>query len=422
MTKKLVWFGVAIMSTLLVLVILWQFRNPVVYLLVSLALAAAVRPVVKRWGRQGFIVRLALIFLFVVSLGSFGFLFVLGGGSALSEINQLAKTVAVQDEWMLPEWLGNSIRLPLAERLPSPSELFTAFTGDQGQLVLPAILGFTRGIAGLVSGVLVILFLSFYWSLNQVHFERLWLSLLQPGQRNRARNIWQTIEADLGVYIRSQVVLSLLAGLLLGLGYWALGSPYPTLLGLTGALAYLIPMVGVGMAVVLPLSIGLLASVQLGLSTALYTLVVLIVLEVWVKPRLFNHRQYNPILTVVILIAMAKSFGFIGIIAAPPLSAAIQILWSRLVVHRMVPGSVSQLSDLQERYILLRTAVQAMNEPPSPLVTSSMERLTRLIEKAQPVLLEDLPAELSEGSNFEIPQLVEINIPSQADVPEGSIS
>jgi predicted PurR-regulated permease PerM len=404
------------------LVILWQFRTPVVYLLVSLALAAAVRPVVKRWGRQGFIVRLALIFLFVVSLGSFGFLFVLGSGSALSEINQLAKTVAVQDEWILPEWLGNSIQLPLAERLPSPSELFAAFTGDQGQLVLPAILGFTRGITGLMSGVLVILLLSFYWSLNQVHFERLWLSLLPPGQRTRARNIWQTIEADLGVYIRSQVVLSLLAGLLLGLGYWALGSHYPTLLGLTGALAYLIPMVGVGMAVVLPLSIGLLASVQLGLSTALYTLVVLIALEVWVKPRLFNHRQYNPILTVVILIAMAKSFGFIGIIAAPPLSAAIQILWSRLVVHRMVPGSASQLSDLQERYILLRAAVQAMNEPPSPLVTSSMERLTRLIEKAQPVLLEDLPAEPSERSNFDFPQLVEVKIPSQADVPEGSIS
>jgi predicted PurR-regulated permease PerM len=422
MTKKLVWFGVAIMSTLLVLVILWQFRTPVVYLLVSLALAAAVRPVVKRWGRQGFIVRLALIFLFVVSLGSFGFLFVLGSGSALSEINQLAKTVAVQDEWILPEWLGNSIQLPLAERLPSPSELFAAFTGDQGQLVLPAILGFTRGITGLMSGVLVILLLSFYWSLNQVHFERLWLSLLPPGQRTRARNIWQTIEADLGVYIRSQVVLSLLAGLLLGLGYWALGSHYPTLLGLTGALAYLIPMVGVGMAVVLPLSIGLLASVQLGLSIALYTLVVLIALEVWVKPRLFNHRQYNPILTVVILIAMAKSFGLIGIIAAPPLSAAIQILWSRLVVHRMVPGSASQLSDLQERYILLRAAVQAMNELPSPLVTSSMERLTRLIEKAQPDLLKDLPAEPSERSNFDFPQLVEIKIPSQADVPEGSIS
>jgi predicted PurR-regulated permease PerM len=315
--------------------------------------------------------------------------------------------VAVQDEWMLPEWLGNSIRLPLAERLPSPSELFAAFTGDQGQLVLPAILGFTRGIAGLVSGVLVILFLSFYWSLNQVHFERLWLSLLPPGQRNRARNIWQTIEADLGVYIRSQVVLSLLAGLLLGLGYWALGSPYPTLLALTGALACLIPMVGVGMAVILPISIGLLTSVQLGLLTTVYTLVVLIALEVWVKPRLFNHKQYNPILTVVILIAMAKTFGFIGIIAAPPLSAAIQILWSRLVVHRIVPGSASQLSDLQERYTLLRVAVEAMNEPPSPLVTSSMERLTHLMDKAGPILQEVLPVELQSSTYLDLPQPVE---------------
>ena len=394
MTRKLVWIAVAVMTTLGALVILWQFRTPVVYLLVSLALAATVRPVVKRWARQGFVVRLALIFLFVLSLGSLGFLFVLAGGSVFSEINQFAKTVAVQDEWILPEWLGISIRLPLTERLPPPSELFTALTGDQGQLVLPAILGFSRGIAGLVSGVIVVLFLSLYWSLYQVHFELLWLSLLPPGHRTRARSIWQTIEADLGVYIRSQVVQSLLAGLLLGLGYWALGSQYPTLLALVGALSILIPMVGVGLAVILPLFFGLLTSVQLGLLTALYTLVVLVALEVWVKPRLFNPRQYNPILTVVILIAMAKAFGFIGIVVAPPLSAAVQILWSRLIIHRMAPGSASQLSDLQERYSLLRTAVQSMTEPPSPLVTSSMERLSDLMDKAGPVLEEVLPLEL----------------------------
>jgi len=41
----------------------------------------------------------------------------------------------------------------------------------------------------------------------------------------------------------------------------------------------------------------------------------------------------------------------------------------------------------------LETAIQAMNEPPPPLVTSSMERLTRLIEKAESVLHEDLPVE-----------------------------
>jgi hypothetical protein len=44
-------------------------------------------------------------------------------------------------------------------RLPPPSKLFEAITGDQGQLVLPTVLGFTQGIGGVVSGLIVILFL-----------------------------------------------------------------------------------------------------------------------------------------------------------------------------------------------------------------------------------------------------------------------
>jgi predicted PurR-regulated permease PerM len=74
MTKQLVVFGTAVMTTLLALVVLWQFRIVVVYVLVSLALAATVRPFVKDWSRRGFAMRLALILLYLVSLGGFGFL------------------------------------------------------------------------------------------------------------------------------------------------------------------------------------------------------------------------------------------------------------------------------------------------------------------------------------------------------------
>jgi predicted PurR-regulated permease PerM len=388
-TKKLVWLGIAVMTTLLALVILWQFIIPVIYLLISLAIAAAVSPIVKRWARHGLVTRLALIFLFVLVLGVFVFLAVVGGGALIREIRHFANTVAIQDAWMLPKWLqGGSIQSLLATRLPPPSKLFAALTGDQGQLVLPAILDFTRGMAGFLSATLIIIFLSLYWSLNQVHFERLWLSLLPPVQRNRARNIWHTIQVDLGVYIRSQIVQALLAGLLLGLGCWALGSPYPMLLAVAGALACLVPMVGVGIAIMLSLLIGLLTSVQLSLLTALYTLVILIALEVWVKPRLFNHRQYNPILTVIILIVLARAFGLIGVIAAPPLSAAIQILWDRLVTHRVVSGSAPQISDLKARQTQLWELIQVMDAPP-PLVISSMERLTALMEKAELFLQED---------------------------------
>ncbi len=392
MTKQLVVFGAAVMTTLLALVAMWQFHIVVVYVLVSLALAATVRPLIQYWSNHGIGRPLLLIIIFLAGLVGFGYLLFLTAETTINEIEILFHTVSVQDEWRLPGWLqGSSFQQVLVARLPSPSKLFEAFTGDEGQLVLPAIIGFTQSIGDFVSGVLVILFLSIYWSINQIHFERLWLSLLPSDQRKQARGIWRIIEPDLGSYIRSELIQSLLAVLLLGFGYWLLGSRYPTLLALIGALAWLIPVVGAPLAIILPLLIGMLTSVQLGLFAALYTLIVLFALQVWVEPRLFKRKWDNPILTLVILLAMADAFGLLGILVAPPLSAVCQILWNRLVSRPAVIGDANQISDLKERQSRIWDTIHAMDEPPMALVTSSMERLTQLIEKAEPLL--KLPVE-----------------------------
>jgi putative permease len=396
MTKKLVAFGMAVMTTLLALVVLWQFRIVVVYVLISLTLAATLRPLFNRLVGQGVVVRVAWILLYLVALGSLVFLLFLTSETAIKEIQQLTHTVSVQDKWVLPIWLqGSSFQKVLLAQLPPPSKIFEAVTGSQGQLVLPALLGFTQGIGSVVSGVIVILFLGLYWTINQIHFERLWLSLLPSDQRKQARGIWRRVELDIGAYIRGEVIQALLAGLLIGLGCWLLGSPYPALLALAGALACLIPVVGVVIAVVPVLIVGLLTSVQLSMLTALYVLVIMIALGVWVKPRLFSRRWDNPILTVILLIALADAFGLVGIIVAPPISVVCQILWSWLVKHRAVSGAAAQISDLKERQALVWAAINAMDEPRLPLVTSSMERLTLLIEKAEPILKASLPADPS---------------------------
>jgi predicted PurR-regulated permease PerM len=392
MTKQIIRIGAAVMTTLLALVVLWQFRMAVVYVLVSLAVAAALRPLVNRLVGRRFVVRAAWILLYLLALGSFGFLIFTISQAALNEIQHLGQTISAQDAWILPRWLQiGGFQQTVVGRLPPPSKLFEAVTGSQGQLILPAVLGFTQGLGGVVSAVLVILLLSLYWSINQIHFERLWLSLLPSGQRKQARGIWRTIEPDLGAYIRSEVVQSLLAGLVLGLGYWLLGSPYPAVLALVGALAWLVPVVGAPLAVILPLLLGLLTSLQLSLLTGLFTLVVLIALDIWVEPRLFRRKWINPILTLVMLLAMANAFGLLGILVAPPLSVVIQILWSRLVSRRAVLGAAAQISDLKERQSRVLDTIQAMDDPPLPLVSSSMERLAHLIEKAEPVLQAGLP-------------------------------
>ncbi|PKO15073.1 MAG: hypothetical protein CVU39_11960 [Chloroflexi bacterium HGW-Chloroflexi-10] len=396
MTKQLVRLGAAVMTTLLALVVLWQFRIVIVYLLISLTFAATLRPLINSLRGRGIVLRIVLMLLYLIGLIGFGYLLFLAGWTAIKDIQQLGYTVSEQDEWRLPLWLeGSSFQQSLVTQLPPPSTLFKAITGDKGQLVLPALLGFTQDIAGIVSGGLIVLFLSLYWIVNQNHFERLWLSLLPSAQRKQARDIWRTIEPDLGAYIRSQLIHSLLAGVLFGLGYWVLGSPYPTLLALTGALACLIPVAGVVLPVIPPLLIGLLTGVQHSLFTVLYTLVILIVLGIWIKPRLFDRKWDNPILTLVILIAMANAFGLIGIIIAPPISAIFQVLWSLLVSHRLVSGDAKQISDLKERQESIQSTISEMGEPALPLVVNSMERLTRLIEKAEPILRAALAAEPS---------------------------
>lgn len=387
MIKKLVMVALAVMTTLLALVVGWQFRIVVINVLISLALAATVRPLFNRLVGKALKIRLIWILAYLIALVGLGFLLFLTNQAAVNEIQKLAKTVAVQDIWLLPVWLKNVTFFQfLVTRLPAPSFLFETVTGKEGQFVLPTLLIITQGVGEIVSSAIVIFILSIYWSINQRHFELLWLSLLPSNQRKQARDIWQMIESNIGAYIRGQGILSFLVGLLLGVGYWLLGFPYPALLGLISVLGFLIPVAGLTVIVLAPLFIGLLTSIELGIIAVLYALVVLIVVGTWVNPRLIKSQRNDPILTLVLLIALASVFGLVGLIVAPPISIVCQILWNRLVSHNRSLKTASQISDLRERQERLRLTILAMDEPPPPLVSSGMERLIQLIEKAEPIL------------------------------------
>jgi predicted PurR-regulated permease PerM len=399
MTKQLVKYSVAVMTTLLALAILWQFRIVLVFILISITLAATLRPLVTQLSGRSIWVRMGLILLYLVTLGGFIFLLFLTGKGAIIEIQQLAGVISTQDEWRLPTWLeGSLFQQILVTRLLPPSKLFQAATYGQVQFVLPTILGVSQGIATVVGEVVVILIMSLYWIVNKNHFERLWLSLLASGQRKYARDVWQTIEPNLGAYIRSQVIHSLLIGVLLGMGYWVLGSPYPILLAFASAVACLIPFLGVALAMILPLLVGLLASMPHTVYLVLYSIAVIIALAIWVKPRLYARRWDNPILTLIIIIAMANAFGLLGIIIAPPLSAIFQILWNLLLNQRIVSGANAQYSDLTQRQKNVWENISAMGEPAPQMVTNTMQRLSHLIENAGPILQAAQEADPSEVS------------------------
>src|SRR4030066_947738 len=102
MTEELIVFGTAVMTTLLALVLLWQFRIVVIYVLISLMLAAAMRPLFNHLVGRSLAVRIAWILLYLVALGSLGFFLFITSETAIKEIQQLGQIVSVQDKWVLP--------------------------------------------------------------------------------------------------------------------------------------------------------------------------------------------------------------------------------------------------------------------------------------------------------------------------------
>jgi putative permease len=395
MTKQVAVIAAAIMTTLLGLVALWQFRVVLVYLLLSLVIAATFRPISRSESRVNMRTRILQGLRFALAAIVAGILLFLVGRFLVHDFQQLTQNLSEQSAWALPSWLQNGpFQKSLAKSLPTPDNLFLVVTGQPGA-AFSAIMGFTEGIGGVISGLVISFFLSVYWSINQNHFERLWLSLLPAEKRKRARYIWQNVERELGAYSRSEIIQSVLAVILLGLGYWLMGSPYPTLLAVTGAIAWLIPVVGGVLALILPLVLGLLASPQLALLSVLYTVVILVILQVAVEPRLFRLQQDNPLLTFLVIMAMADAFGLLGIIVAPPISVIIQVIWRLLVSDRIAADTepVVQVSDLRERQVQLQAAIENIPGSPPPVVVSSMERLTGLLEKAEPLLQKEYPTE-----------------------------
>jgi len=179
------------------------------------------------------------------------------------------------------------------------------------------------------------------------------------------------------------VIQTVLAIILLGLGYQVLGLQYPVALALIGAIGWLIPWVGILLAVIPALWVGLSSSVALGLLAAAFTIGVLCFLEFVVEPRLFNRRRFSSLLVVIVVLVLVDEYGLIGILLAPPLAAAIQILAGQLMRSTATAKTAlaQPIGALQARLASVQSLLATEAVPPGPELNNLVERLTQLIDQ-----------------------------------------
>ncbi len=211
------------------------------------------------------------------------------------------------------------------------------------------------------------------------------LSLLPFQMRARARNIWQNIETGFGAYLRSQVIQTVLALILLSLGYQVLGLKYSVDL----ALIAVIPAAWVGFSI----------SPVLGLAAIALTIGVLAFLELVIEPRLFKRERYSSLLVVIVLLVLADEYGFIGILVAPPLAAAVQIFTGQILraTTRSIIAPTARPIDLVQSIGVLQTRLAsvearvAAQPEPAPELANLVTRLTQLMAQSAQQLTEPTP-------------------------------
>jgi putative permease len=329
---RVIRYATIVVITLAGLLLLWQFSIAIVLFLLSLAVAAALRPLIGSLMGRRVSKRLALAIVYSLLVVSIVGALFLVTPRILEELQTASDDLIASYDRAKTEWpvRGTLFQQTLAEQLPPSADLYEAMVSGEGIPALQGVFGVAQNFFSILGNIAIVLILSLYWSADQLRFERLGLSLLPAEYHSKALHAWRSIESGVGAYLRSEFFQSVLAGLFLWMIYLALDIKYPTLLALWGAVVRLIPWFGALIAVLPALFVAIGSSPILGLVASISTVVVLFLLKEVIEPRIFHRHKYSSLLTVLFVIGLAQAFGFIGVILAPPLAVAVQILFREL--------------------------------------------------------------------------------------------
>jgi putative permease len=377
---KIIRYTIVVVITLIFLLLLWQFSEAILLFLLSLAVAAALRPLINTITGRNVPKRIALgvvYFLLIAAIVSSLFLI---SQPLLAEIQLASDDLIANYDRVKADWplRGSLFQQTLAEQLPPSADFYQALTSAEGIPVLTGVFGIAQNFFSILGQIALVLVLSLYWSADQHRFERLGLSLLPEEHHTRALHIWRSVETGVGAYLRSEIIQSVLAGFLLWLGYSVLGIRYPVLLALWGAIVRLIPWFGALIAILPALFIGIGISSLVGILATLYTVAILLTSQLIIEPRFFPRYKYSSLLIVLFVIALAQAFGFLGVVLAPPLAVAVQILFQHLYPFATptVPAEISeQTNSIKERLLQLRRRVQTSNQREAVRLVARLQRL-----------------------------------------------
>ena len=301
----------------------WQLKLLAALLFFAFILAAAMRPTIERLASAGVPRGIGIALHYVGLLGLVAVLLWVAVPRAIDQIdNAVGGLPATRSD--LGEQARHSTGIKHDILVGIQRRLEDVPSGES--LVDPAV-EVTLTVFEVGLGIFFVLASAAYWIFERDRAEDLLCSLLPRPHRKKVRDTWNLIDAKLGAYVRGQAVLMVLVGAVLSLAFWAIGLPYWLLIGAFAGVVELVPVLGPLVAGALAVGVGLTVSWQTALAAGLAVLVVRLLEDYLVIPRVLGDAVgLTPLVVLVSVTACGLLFGGFAVILAIPLAAVIATL------------------------------------------------------------------------------------------------
>lgn len=170
--------------------------------------------------------------------------------------------------------------------------------------------------------------LAFFFLKDAASFRRAIVKGLPHRIQLGGHRMFDELNATMAAYVRAQLLACLLIGSVCGLGFAALGVPYPVLLGVLAGVLEFIPLVG-------PLLLAVVASIVAALHAPILVLWVVSFLgtlraveDYVIYPRLIRRGiQLHPLAVIVAVMVGAELDGVAGMFLAVPTAAIASVVY-----------------------------------------------------------------------------------------------
>lgn len=291
--------------------VIFQIKDIIALLFVSFILMTALRPSVDKLGKMRIPRLLAVLIVYL-------FLFLILG---------------IATSFILPPFISQSVKL--GARLPSYVNLVLPFLKIDLQTITSQIApigeNLFKVIVGFFSNVfatLTIMIFTFYFLLEREKLERNLGQFMGEKAAEKTIAILQRVEQSLGAWVRGQVLLAGVIGVMTFAGLTLLGVDYVLPLSIIAAALEIVPILGPIISGIPAVLVALTISPFLALATvALYFIIHQSEGNIIVPLVMNKVTGLPPIATILALMIGGRLGGIVGAILAVPILVVLKTIF-----------------------------------------------------------------------------------------------